>query len=88
MKGIQISTKNQTKLSIEAKTLFAEHDIAFEKSKTSKNIEDIREYKNIKKYTNSVISKERFKRKVNKFKDENSTIKEKWKFSKEETGQN
>ena len=42
MKTIQVSNKNQTKLSLEAKTLLAQRDIACENAKNSNDIELIR----------------------------------------------
>ena len=88
MKTIQISNKNQSKLSIKARELLAERDVAHIKAKTSNDPEVLREYKNLKNYVNSVIAKEKFSRKAKKFRDEESTLKDKWRKMKSETGQN
>ena len=49
------------------------------KPKQQKNPDIIREYKNKKNEANSLISKEKYLRKIKKFKNDENTPKEKWK---------
>ena len=55
------------KLSVERRKKMAERDLAHEISKHTKNIEDIRYYKNIRNQVNCLISKEKYKREKSTF---------------------
>ena len=71
----------------ETRELMAQRDLAHEISKESKNMEDIRYYKNIRNQVNQSIAKEKFLRKKAFFSQEEMTVKEKWEGMKRETGQ-
>ena len=56
--------------------------------KTTSNVEDIREYKNLRNRVNTMIAKEKFKRKQSNYQGEGIKSTDKWKFLKTQTGQN
>ena len=88
MKTIQVSHKNSNKLSTQVKEMMIQRDIAYEKSKKTKNIEDIRYYKNLKNGVNQKIAKEKFDRKVAIFQEQGQSSNSIWKKIKNETSQN
>ena len=87
IKIIQISNKSKEKLSEQARLKLVERDNAHAKYKETKNLEDLRLFKNLRNSANHYISKERFNRKVTNFNREDMTTKEKWALAKRETGQ-
>ena len=84
---IQISKKSQEKLSVEAREMLATRDNAHATYKTTGNIDDLRNFRNLRNTTNRFISKERYQRKYRQFNQENMTAKERWTNAKNETGQ-
>ena len=87
IKIIQVTNKNQSPLSQEAKTALAERDIANDIYKQSKLIEDLRHYKHLKNTANRIIATEKYKRKVASLQHEDDNMTDKWKKIKKETGQ-
>ena len=82
-----ISKKNAPKISDEAKELLIRRDSAHKRFMETKDPQDMREMKNLRNYANRVIGKENFCNKVKKFNSEELTMRQKWRFMKEETGQ-
>ena len=65
-----------------------ERDIAHYQFKQSNLQEDLRAYRHLKNRVNSMISKEKFKRKCKTFQNEELNTNQKWKLMKQESGQN
>ena len=82
-----LSDKNQNPLSMEAKQTIIDRDIAHNEAKNNPSIENSRIYKNLRNQTNRIITQERKIRKRQIFAD-NKSMKQMWKTSKDETGQN
>ena len=87
IKIVQISQKNLPKLSEKVRTAMAERDVAFYNSKTSKSIDEIREYKHTKNEVNRLIAKEKFERTRNELQNEDEGMNARWKTVKKITGQ-
>ena len=87
VKKIQISEKNSVKLSENTREKMVARDLAFFEYKKNKKIEDLRFYRNLKNEVNNHISKEKFARKVEFFKSEDTKMNQKWQKMKKITGQ-
>ena len=87
MRRIQVSDKNNNKMSEEVRTEIVIRDIAHEEAKRTNNLEDIRNYKNIRNNVNRLISREKYQKKVAKLQGPEMSNTLKWKVLKQETGQ-
>ena len=88
VKIIQISKKNQNKLSENTRRILADRDMALENYKNEKTPENLREYKNFKNLANREIGKENYMNKVNRFKkSEQESTKKQWEVIKNVAGQ-
>ena len=61
---IQITKKNQTKLTEKSREFLAQRDLCLQEFLENKTPENLRQYKNIKNTTNKEISKENYMNKI------------------------
>ena len=87
VRKIQISQKNTNKLTESTRQKMVDRDQAFLDYKRTKSIDDLRYYRNLKNTVNRMIGKEKFERKKAVFHSPGTTIGDKWKIMKRETGQ-
>ena len=84
---VQTANKNRTKLSEKVRYMMVARDQAYRKYSQSRNIEDLRELTNLRGLVNKEISREKYVNTTARFHNDGSSMTEKWKLVKTETGQ-